>query len=159
MENAYLCGFQAKLLTPFAVLGIRAREEWLEGIEYLPRGAALLSPQNRLAARACRQIEKYLDDPDYRFDIPVCMHGTLYQRQVWAAISRIPPGRTRTYSDIARLLGSGARAIGGACGANRLPLIIPCHRVVATQGLGGFMRARAGSALEIKRWLLRHEQS
>jgi methylated-DNA-[protein]-cysteine S-methyltransferase len=78
---------------------------------------------------------------------------------VWNAIAAIPPGRTRTYTDLARTLKTAPRPVGGACGANRLPLVIPCHRVVAARGIGGFMNARSGSPLEVKRWLLRHEGS
>ncbi|HUO44711.1 MAG TPA: methylated-DNA--[protein]-cysteine S-methyltransferase [Burkholderiales bacterium] len=150
-------GFQAKLLTPFAILGIRATADYLTGIEYLPRSAAALAPGNTLAAEACRQIERYLDDPDYRFDLPIMIEGTPFQRRVWQAIAAIPSGGTRTYRDIARQVASAPRAVGGACGANRLPLLIPCHRVVASGGIGGFMHARGGRPLEIKRWLLAHE--
>jgi methylated-DNA-[protein]-cysteine S-methyltransferase len=74
-------------------------------------------------------------------------------------MQRIPAGRTRTYGDLARELGSSARAVGGACGANPLPVVVPCHRVIAANGaLGGFMGAKDdGFELGIKRWLLGHE--
>jgi methylated-DNA-[protein]-cysteine S-methyltransferase len=71
----------------------------------------------------------------------------------------IPPGRTRSYGDIAAELGSSARAVGNACRANPIPLFIPCHRVVAKHGLGGFGGQTRGRLPEIKAWLLRHEQS
>jgi len=78
---------------------------------------------------------------------------------VWEAMQRIEAGHTRTYGELARELGSSARAVGGACGANPIPLIVPCHRVIAAnRSLGGFMGARAeGFELGIKRWLLEHE--
>lgn len=150
-------GFQAKLPTPFAVLGIRTSGVLLTGIEYLPRGVATLAPVNRLAASVCRQIERYLDDPEFRFDLPFEFIGTAFQRRVWQVICSIPCGNTLTYLDIARQLKSAPRPVGGACGANRIPLVIPCHRVVASHGIGGFMNARGGAPLEIKKWLLRHE--
>jgi len=151
-------GFQAKLPTPFAVLGIRTSAGRLTDIAYLPRGIAALAPLDALAAETCRQIERYLDDPEHRFDLPLAIAGTPFQRRVWEEIAAIPHGQTRTYGDIARHIASAPRAVGGACGANRLPLIIPCHRVIAAAGgLGGFMHARGGVPLEIKRWLLRHE--
>ena len=149
--------FDAKLPTPFAVLGIRTAGEMLTGIEYLPRGVATLAPTNKLAAKACRQIERYLDDPEFRFDLPFEFRGTAFQSRVWRAICAIPSGRTLTYLEVARQLKSAPRPVGGACGANRIPLVIPCHRVVASHGIGGFMHARGGAPLEIKKWLLRHE--
>jgi methylated-DNA-[protein]-cysteine S-methyltransferase len=150
-------GFQAKLLSPFAVLGIRTFDGQLTGIEYLPRAAAVLAPSDVLAAEVCRQIECYLDDPGYCFDLPLAIEGTRFQRRVWGIIAAIPRGRTLTYREVAQQIDSAPRPVGGACGANRLPLVIPCHRVVATGGIGGFMHARGGQPLAIKRWLLTHE--
>lgn len=149
--------FSARLAAPFAVLGVRVAGERLTGIEYLPRRAATLIPQTRFAAEVCRQIEAYLADPRFRFDLPIAFSATAHQRKVWNAIAAIPAGRTCSYSDIAREIGSAARAVGNACGANPVPLVIPCHRVVAKHGLGGFMGSRDGLPLDIKRWLLRHE--
>ena len=84
--------------------------------------------------------------------------GTNCDRDVWQAIEAIPRGQSRTYGEIARMVRSAPRAVGQACGANRVALIIPCHRVVGAMGsLGGFMNADDGDPLAIKRWLLRHE--
>lgn len=149
--------FHARLATPFAVLGIRTVGESLTDIQYLPKGAATLAPTTRFAERVWRQIERYLDDPGYRFDLPFEYRGTPFQCKVWRAISAIPSGRTLTYAGIARHLRTAPRPIGGACGANRIPLVIPCHRVLGSGGIGGFMNARGGFPLEVKRWLLRHE--
>ena len=149
--------YHARYPTPFAVLGIRAAGERLIGIDYLPRGAATLDPLTRFAERVCRQIDRYLDDPAYRWDLPFDYRGSEFQCRVWRAIRAIPPGKTLSYSDVARTIGSAPRPVGGACGANRIPLVIPCHRVVGSGGIGGFMHARHGPGIEIKRWLLRHE--
>ena len=151
--------FDAKLATPFAVLGIRTAGERVTHIEYLPRGASTLAPTNNTAAKVCRQIERYLDDPEFRFDLAFDYRGTEFQNRVWRAIHAIPCGRTLTYMDVARRIKSAPRAVGGACGANRLPLVIPCHRVVASGGIGGFMHARGGEPIAIKQWLLRHEHA
>lgn len=151
--------FDARLATPFAVLGIRAPGERLTGIEYLPRGAATLAPTNSLAAKVCRQIERYLDDPEFRFDLPFEFVGTAFQSRVWQEICLIPSGATLTYLEVAQRLKSAPRPVGGACGANRIPLVIPCHRVVASHGIGGFMHARGGAPIAIKQWLLRHESA
>jgi methylated-DNA-[protein]-cysteine S-methyltransferase len=149
--------YQAKYPAPFAVLGVRATTERLIGIEYLPRGAAPLAPLNALAEKVCRQIERYIEDPSYRFRLPFDYVGTPFQCRVWHAISGIPSGSTLTYAEIARGLKTAPRPVGGACGANRIPIVIPCHRVLASNGLGGFMHSRKGFPLDVKRWLLRHE--
>ena len=150
--------FQARLDTPFALVGIRTEGAALAEIVYLPRSAGTLAPTNALAARACRQIEKYAADPHYRFDLPLKRLGTDFQRRVWDQIAAIPLAQTRTYGDLARLLKSAPRAVGQACGSNYFPLVIPCHRVVAAGGLGGFAHARGGYLLDVKRSLLAHEQ-
>ncbi len=152
-------GFHARLPAPFGVIGIRASGQVLQRIEYLPRGAATLSPRNALAERVCKQLERYFDDPAWRFDLPYRLEGTEFQQRVWRAINAIASGSTLTYRDLALQIHSAPRAVGGACGANRLPLVIPCHRVVAVGGLGGFMHARGGAPLMIKQWLLNHEHA
>ena len=152
-----LNSYQARLPAPFAVLGIRTAGELLTGIEYLPRGVATLASVTPFAERVCRQIEHYLDDPEFSFDLPFEYRGTGFQCRVWREISAIPAGSTLTYAEIARRLRTAPRPVGGACGANLIPIVIPCHRVLATGGLGGFMHARKGFPIEVKRWLLRHE--
>ena len=150
----------AKIATPFAVLGIRTSGTsggLLTDIEYLPRSVATLAPLNKLAERVCRQIERYIDDPYYRFSVPFEYRGTDFQCRVWREISAISVGKTNTYKEVAQRLRSAPRPVGGACGRNRLPLLIPCHRVLASNGIGGFMHARGGDPITIKRWLLRHE--
>jgi len=129
----------------------------LAEVVYLPRSAGALAPTNALAERACAQIECYLADPGYRFELPLKYVGTAFQRRVWDRIAAIPRGQTMTYGDMARSLQSGPRAVGQACGTNHFPLVIPCHRVVAAKGLGGFAHNTSGYLIEVKRWLLRHE--
>ena len=149
--------YHAKIETPFAVLGILTLGERVTDIDYLPKGVATLAPLNKLAERACREIERYLEDPEHVFDLPFEYSGTVFQCKVWRQISAIPPGTTLTYNDVARALKTAPRPVGGACGANRIPIVIPCHRVLGANGIGGFMRGRGADALSIKRWLLRHE--
>jgi methylated-DNA-[protein]-cysteine S-methyltransferase len=152
-----LASYHARLQTPFAVLGIRTVGERVTDIDYLPRGVAVLGPLNATAERACREIERYIDDGGYTPNIVFELDGTAFQREVWKRISTIPSGRTVTYNEIARALRTAPRPVGGACGANRLPIVIACHRVVGASGIGGFMRGAEEGALGIKRWLLRHE--
>lgn len=150
--------YQARLLTPFSMLGIRTEEDWLTGIDYLPRDTPEQIPQNKLAREVCAQLNAYLKDPKFTFDLLLHISGTHHQQRVWSSILEIPPGKTRSYAEIAKQIHSAPRAVGQACGANRLPIVIPCHRVIAKNGgLGGFMRASDGMPLDIKRWLLMHE--
>lgn len=150
--------FAAKLRTPFAVLGIRVSGSALIGVAYLPLSERAMAPANPLAERTCRQIERFLVDPLFRFTLPLAPVGTAFRRRVWDALPAIPVGESRTYGEIARQLGSAPRAIGGACCANPIALIIPCHRVVGRHGaLGGFMGVTEGNPIDIKRWLLTHE--
>jgi methylated-DNA-[protein]-cysteine S-methyltransferase len=148
---------QARMPAPFAVIGVRAIGERLSGLEYLPPGAATLKPQTAFAREVCRQLAAYLEDPCFAFDLPFDFRGTAYQCRVWKAVHEIPPGKVLSYGDLARRIGSAPRPVGTACGANRIPMLIPCHRVVGSRGIGGFMHSRRGPAIEIKRWLLRHE--
>ena len=142
---------------PQMKVAVIARGERVAEIRYLPPSAAAKDPQNALAERAARQLERYRDDPDARFDLPLVIEGSPFQKRVWEAMCAIPRGRTRTYGELARELGGEARAVGQACGDNRLPIVIPCHRVVAADGIGGFAHATGGYLIEAKRWLLLHE--
>jgi methylated-DNA-[protein]-cysteine S-methyltransferase len=149
--------FQARLTTPFGVVGVRTAGAAIAEIVYLPRSAGVLAPADAVAERACRQIERYLDDPRFRWELPLAHTGTEFRRRVWSKIAAIRTGETRCYGEIARELGSAARAVGQACGDNPFPLVIPCHRVVAAGGLGGFAHRAGGFELSVKRWLLHHE--
>ena len=117
-----------------------------------------MAPSDALAERVVRQLQKYLDDAQFRFDLPLAPEGTAFRRRVWYALASIPVGESRTYGELARYLHTAPRAVGGACGANPIALVIPCHRVVGSQGsLGGFMGVTDGEPIAIKRWLLAHE--
>jgi methylated-DNA-[protein]-cysteine S-methyltransferase len=157
-KSAMNDGYQARLATPFSVLGIRHEGDCLTGIDFLPRKTMPLAPQTRFAREVCRQLKVYLDDPAASFDLPYRLSGTKYQRRVWQLIQQIPCGRSLTYGELARKLFSGPRAVGQACGANPIPIIVPCHRVLGSGNLGGFMNCDEGDPLEIKRWLLKHER-
>ena len=150
--------YAAKFRTPFAVLGIRTAGGAVTGIEYLPKSERTKAPDNALAERVVRQVERYLADPHFRFTLPLAHEGTPFRQRVWQALAGIPVGESRTYGELARLLHTAPRAVGGACAANTIALVIPCHRVVGSQGsLGGFMNAVEGDPIAIKRWLLTHE--
>ncbi len=128
---------------PFGCLGITT--EMVDGslmlahIRYLPASAKHIAPGNALAVLVEEQCRAYFADPRAVFDLPLKPVGTEFQQRVWHAIAQLQSGERTTYGAIAVRLHSGARAVGGACGANYFPLVIPCHRVVAKANLGGFM--------------------
>jgi methylated-DNA-[protein]-cysteine S-methyltransferase len=144
---------------PKMKVGVATRDGLVAGIRYLPPDAELVAPANALAERAARQLERYREDPDVKFDLPLLIEGTQFQRRLWQALCEIPRGKTLTYGEMARKLDGEARAVGQACGDNRLPIVIPCHRVVAADGIGGFSHTTSGYLVEAKRWLLMHESS
>lgn len=104
-----------------------------------------------------KKLDAYFSGRLHDFACPPSSQGTTFQQRVWQAIAQIPYGQVASYGDIARTIGSTPRAVGQACGKNPLPIIIPCHRVVAASGLGGFSMGSSEHSLDIKRWLLNHE--
>lgn len=91
-----------------------------------------------LLAEAARQLEAYFAGELTDFDLPLRPAGSGFQQRVWEAMRRIPYGKTQCYGELAAAIGSAARAVGGACGRNPIPILIPCHRVLAKAGLGGY---------------------
>ncbi len=147
--------FDAVIQAPFGAVGIAIHQgqvstELLFG-EYPAKLAV-----HPLAKQIAEQIKAYFNNAAYAFNLPLMLNGTPYQQRVWQAIAAIPVGQVLTYQALALQLGSGARAVANACGANHLPLLIPCHRVVAKAGLGGFMCGHPQGKL-IKATLLKHE--
>jgi len=151
--NAY----QAIVGAPGFSLGVQCSDDEITGIDFLePRPE--VTAATPLAAEAVRQLKAYLADPNFTFGLPLRPAGTTFQRRVWEQISAIPTGQTHTYGEVAKSLKNAPRAVGQACGSNPYPVVVPCHRVVATGGgLGGFARERGGFLLDVKRWLLTHE--
>jgi len=110
---------------------------------------------DRALTDVVRQLDQYFNNKRTSFDIPLAPEGTSFQKSVWTALLDIPFGRTVSYQDIANRLGrpGSVRAVGAANGANPIPIIIPCHRVIGSDGsLTGY-----GGGLDNKRWLLDHE--
>lgn len=113
-------------------------------------------PESDLLAKARAQLTAYFEHQLDQFDLPLRVAGSDFQRDVCTAMSAIPLGETRTYGDIAKELKASAQAVGNACGGNPIPIIIPCHRVLGADSLGGFSGA---GGVETKVALLRHENA
>jgi methylated-DNA-[protein]-cysteine S-methyltransferase len=145
------------LAAPMCRLGARFTGDALTRLDFLPPDTPLSPRPDARARQLSRELDAYWADPDHAFDLLFVPLGTPFQLRVWHALMRIPAGQSTTYGALANELGTAARAVGQACGANPLPLLIPCHRVVAAGGLGGFMHAASGAPLDVKTWLLAHE--
>jgi methylated-DNA-[protein]-cysteine S-methyltransferase len=150
--------YDAVVITPFGALGIVAQDA-LTSIDFLRRDSKPRRSRNPLVLEVCAQLQAYLSDPRHVFDLPLDLPGSAYQARVWRALRRIPAGRVLSYGKLADKLASGPRAVGNACRANPVLIVVPCHRVVGHAGLGGFMGGRAPAHLNLKRWLLAHERA
>ncbi|MFZ6863971.1 methylated-DNA--[protein]-cysteine S-methyltransferase [Undibacterium sp. Ji67W] len=151
--------FSAIIDAPFGAMGIRVEDQKLAELVYLPSRFKEKAPSDPVSALVAEQIDRYFNDADFRFQLPLKPVGTAFQSRVWQAISAVPRGEVVTYGQIAKHIRSAPRAVGQACGANWYPLVIPCHRVTAAGGLGGFAHHddETGFHLGVKRWLLAHE--
>lgn len=126
---------------------------WFADQRHLPSAAGLGERDDTVADAALRQFQEYLDGTRTSFDVPLAPQGTPFQRRVWEALRDIPYGETSTYGRLAQTLGSSARAVGSAVGRNPISVLVPCHRVVGTDGgltgyAGGLDRKTALLALE-----------
>lgn len=157
MNDTAMTAYDAILAAPPCRLGAVFTGEALTRLDFLPTDAPAVTSLDRRAQRLARELDAYWANPAHTFDLLFAPQGTRFQLRVWHALLNIPPGRPTTYGTLARQLGTAARAVGQACGSNPLPILIPCHRVLAANGLGGFMHAASGAPLDVKTWLLAHE--
>jgi methylated-DNA-[protein]-cysteine S-methyltransferase len=121
--------------SPVGQLTIEEEDGAVVAIRWGDGGPSNGSP---LLAEAARQLDAYFAGRLTDFDLPLAPQGSPFEQRVWAAMQAIPYGQTRCYGDLAHLVGSAPRAVGGACGKNPIPIVIPCHRVLAKTGLGGY---------------------
>jgi methylated-DNA-[protein]-cysteine S-methyltransferase len=140
------------IASPIGALSITEDAQAIVGINWSDaRARDDAMPSTPLLTEAVRQLQAYFTGRLRRFDLPLRQAGSPFEQRVWAAMSAIPYGETRTYSDLAHTTDSGPRAVGRACGRNSIPIVIPCHRVLARGGLGGYS---GGSGLPTKCALL-----
>jgi methylated-DNA-[protein]-cysteine S-methyltransferase len=156
-----------RLDSPAGPLILRESQEAITALHWLksrqPSGESTVpgvpgvpdpSTGSPLLAEAARQLKAYFAGERREFDLPLAPAGSSFHKDVWRLMCAIPFGQTATYGDLARRLDSAAQPVGSACGANPIAILIPCHRVVAADGLGGFS---GGVGVESKRFLLHHE--
>lgn len=144
---------QLTCLTPLGEVTLSEEDGAIVALDW---GRGRDQDRTPLLQRAVAQLQDWFDDPASPFDLPLAPYGTPFRQRVWQALRDIPAGQTRSYGELARVLGSAARAIGQANGANPIPILIPCHRVLAAGGaLGGYS---GGEGPATKLWLLNHEK-
>lgn len=134
--------------SPVGQLTIEASNNAIVGIRWADDSSGEPTP---LLREAQRQLQNYFAGRLHGFDLPLAARGSSFEHRVWDAMCAIPYGETRSYGDLAHMIDSGPRAIGRACGRNPIPIIVPCHRILARGGLGGYS---GGAGLPTKQYLL-----
>jgi len=151
--------FVAVITTPIGKLGLIISNNKLIGLKFLPENTLLLINKDPGISRIASIIEQYFYDPKTTFNISIYAVGTPLQQKIWQELQKIPPGQTMTYGEVAKIVGTSPRIVGNACRHNPIPLVIPCHRVLAKAGLGGYFGVDQEHFLQVKRWLLAHEKA
>lgn len=142
---------QVSLHTPVGDITVSALDDAIVALDW---GWSSMHTPSPLLERARDWLNGFFDGDTGAPDLPLRPDGSAFQKRVWEAMTAIPSGRTRSYGELARELDSAAQAVGNACGANPIPILIPCHRVVGASGLGGYS---GGDGLGTKTALLRLE--
>jgi len=153
-----MSAYDAILPAPMCRLGARFTGDALTRLDFLPVDTRASTQMDARTRELAGELEAYWHNPAHPFDLLFVPLGTPFELRVWHALLHIPAGRPTTYGALAKQLGTAARAVGQACASNPLPILIPCHRVIAASGLGGFMHSAAGAPLDVKTWLLAHER-
>ena len=155
--------------SPVGYLYLQTCGDTVVGLEYNTRKRPGKKPLSKQQANIKKHIMSYFDvekfteksaeksKEKFKLDLNLELTGTTFKKRVWAVLQKIPAGKVKTYGEVAKQLNSSARAVGNACRANPIPLIVPCHRVIAKTGIGGFSGEINGASIDRKRWLLAHE--
>ncbi|HTV90820.1 MAG TPA: methylated-DNA--[protein]-cysteine S-methyltransferase [Stellaceae bacterium] len=124
--------------SPVGTLTLEEEDDHIIAIRWTGETPAPPGNGSPLLAEAARQLRRYFAGELKQFDLPLMPAGSPFEARVWQAMQQIPFGETRSYGDLAAGVGSSPRAVGGACGKNPIPIVIPCHRVLAKSGIGGY---------------------
>ena len=144
--------------TPFGSVQLMCTATAIISVEFVDCGRESDVRQLQgLAREAFLQLKGYCKNAHAGFDLPLQAAGSAFQKRVWRELQRIPSGQVKTYGDIAARLKTSPRAVGNACRRNPIALVVPCHRVVSAQGIGGYSGATSGPEIRRKRQLLQHE--
>ncbi|MEA2078565.1 MAG: methylated-DNA--[protein]-cysteine S-methyltransferase [Pseudomonadota bacterium] len=149
--------FDAVIDSPVGRLGIQMQGKALSRLVFLSARHRLIEADTEQASEVLCSLKAYFENPGQTLEVAVQLSGTPFQHRVWQGLSSIPVGKIMTYGALAARLRSSARAVGNACRRNPVPIVVPCHRVVAANGLGGFAGDSQGRLVSVKRCLLEHE--
>lgn len=149
----------AVIPSPVGKLRVSGTDNQITAITFVADTVPSQQPNTAMGQQAVESLNHYFSNPKATFQLPLQRKVSEFQQRVMDALTKIPVGQTKTYGELAKQLHTSARAIGNACRLNPLPIIIPCHRVVGQNGLGGFMGAVKGHELDNKAWLLSHENA
>ena len=149
--------YDAIISTPVGFVGVCTEGDAVTQIDLNLSSVAEQRAKSRVGAETVVFLQRYFEQGHWSADTPLQLSGTAFQQRVWSCLLAIPTGVVVTYGELAAQLKSSARAVGQACRRNPSPIVVPCHRVVAASGLGGFAGDTAGAMSDIKRWLLHHE--
>jgi methylated-DNA-[protein]-cysteine S-methyltransferase len=149
--------YDAIISTPVGLIGICTGSDAVTQVDLNLTSVAERRAASRVGAETVDFLRRYFEQGQWSANTPLQLSGTEFQQRVWRSLLAIPVGAVLTYGELAGELKSSARAVGQACRRNPTPVVVPCHRVVAASGLGGFAGVTAGAMSDIKRWLLHHE--
>ena len=149
---------KAIISTPLIFMELIADKTHLLAINFIDKPTSEQTNLPPVIQQAQNDINAYLKNPTHEFTTPYKLTGTSLQQKIWKLLTTIPAKETKTYGELASALHTSPRVVGNACRANPIPIIIPCHRVVAANGLGGYAGQKKGSMFNIKTTLLDHEQ-
>lgn len=152
-----MSSFDFVISSPLGPLGLNLSARGVTRLVYCGLKQPLRIPTRGLALDLSQQLEAYFKLELQQFEVPLDIQGTQYQTRVWRQVAAISYAQSLTYGEIAKKLSSGARAVGNACRCNPVPILIPCHRVVRADQIGGYCGQISGQAMLQKDWLLRHE--
>ena len=141
--------------SPLGPLRLTFIDDKLTSLDFLSDSDKMPVQQNHM--HAAKELAVYFSNAAHRPKITVAPEGTAFQLRVWKALQAIPSGKQITYGELAKQLNTSPRAIGQACRTNPIPVIIPCHRIIAAKHLGGYAGKQAGKMMAIKKFLLAHE--
>jgi len=127
-----------RMLSPIGILAVVAEDDAIAAIRWVAAAPPEGEPSSPLLIEAARQLTAYFAGRLTRFELPLAPAGSPFEQRVWSAMCDINYGETRRYGELAAAIGSAPRAVGGACGRNPIPIVIPCHRVLARGRLGGY---------------------
>ncbi|OGT22251.1 MAG: hypothetical protein A3C55_01075 [Gammaproteobacteria bacterium RIFCSPHIGHO2_02_FULL_42_13] len=148
--------YNAIIQTPLSNIGFITYNDKLQTVQFVSQKP--IAPKTTFDKHVARQLTQYFKCAAMQFDLPLQLIGTPFQKRVWRALQQIKPGETSTYGELAKRLKTSPRAIGNACRANPITLVIPCHRVLAKHHDGGYSGQTTGKLMNMKRWLLDYER-